>query len=912
MKILRRALFGIVMLVTLSGVQAQELPNNLKEVTSISGITEYRMTNGLRVLLFPDDSSPKTTVNITYLVGSRHEGYGETGMAHLLEHLLFKGSPGHPNVPQELTEHGAQANGTTWYDRTNYYETFPASDENLDWALSLESERMVNSYVAKKDLDSEMTVVRNEFERGENSPTGILNERVFSTAYLWHNYGKSTIGARADIENVPIDRLKAFYKKYYQPDNAVLIVAGKFDAPKTLELISEKFGPIPKPSRKLHGTYTAEPTQDGERQVELKRTGDVKAVALAYHIPAGSDPEFAAVDVLGEILGDTPSGRLYKNLVKTKLATNVGGGAYQLHDPSLMYLQASARKDADLDKVEQALIKTAQSFKQTPPSEEEVARARESLLKSMEKTLRDSRKMALQLSEWTSMGDWRLFFLYRDRLKKVTAEDVAMAADKYLKPSNRTVGRFLPVDTPERSEIAALDLKGLDEKLSELKVEDGLTQGEVFDATPANIKARTLYSTLGPDIQVALLPKKTRGETVNLDLYFHFGNLEAAQGKGELAAFTGAMLMRGSAERTREELKDALTKLSATGRVGGDYETVTANFSTTRANLPAVLRLASETMKTPTFPESELETIREGYLSSLEQARSRPRSQAGLVLGLALDPYPKGDPRAATTIDEDIAAAKTVTVEQMKEFHKTFYGANRGQISIVGDFDPKEISPILQEEFGNWKNASAPKYERIPAKVKILDKGINKTVRIPDKANAVYYASLRLPITDNHPDYAALRVGNYILGGGFLNSRLATRVRQKEGLSYTINSSISAGALDPTGNFSVFAIAAPENMGKVETAIREEIERALKDGFTDEEVEAAKRGYLESLKVNRSSDGAMAGLLKSYMYNKRDIGWLTEWDKKIQSLTPQQLQDALRRHIDLEKLSIVKAGTLPE
>ncbi|MFN7328107.1 MAG: M16 family metallopeptidase, partial [Bacteroidota bacterium] len=197
------------------------------KVTTVEGITEYRLANGLRVLMFPDQSKQTITVNITYLVGSKHENYGETGMAHLLEHLVFKGTPKHPNIPQELTEHGARPNGTTWLDRTNYFETFAATEENLKWALDLESDRMVNSYIAKKDLDSEMTVVRNEFESGENSPFRVLWQRVMATAFEWHNYGKSTIGARADIENVPIERLQAFYRKHYQPDNAVLMIAGK-------------------------------------------------------------------------------------------------------------------------------------------------------------------------------------------------------------------------------------------------------------------------------------------------------------------------------------------------------------------------------------------------------------------------------------------------------------------------------------------------------------------------------------------------------------------------------------------------------------------------------------------------------------------------------------------------------------
>ena len=264
-------------------------------------------------------------------------------MAHLLEHLLFKGSTDHPQIDDELSERGAFANGTTWYDRTNYYETFPANEDNLAWALDLEADRMVNSFVAQQDLDSEMTVVRNEWEAGENNPRYVLEERVLATAYLWHNYGNSTIGARADIENVPLERLRAFYRKYYQPDNAVLIVAGRFDPARAIALIEEKFGAIPKPHRqganRLFATYTAEPPQDGERSVTLRRVGDVQLAMAAYHVPAGSHEQFAAVEVLGHLLSTEPAGRLYKKVVapglgsvgidlrlSTRRAGHVGGG----------------------------------------------------------------------------------------------------------------------------------------------------------------------------------------------------------------------------------------------------------------------------------------------------------------------------------------------------------------------------------------------------------------------------------------------------------------------------------------------------------------------------------------------------------------------------------------------------------
>src|SRR5438093_283033 len=311
-----------------------------KKITSVEGITEYQLENGLRILLFPDSSQSKVTANMTVLVGSRQEGYGETGMAHLLEHMVFKGTPKHPHVPKELQEHGAQFNGSTSGDRVNYFETLAATDANLEFALELEADRMVNSFIKKEDLDSEMTVVRNEFERGENSPSGVLGKRIAAAAYNWHNYGKPTIGNRSDIERVPVENLRAFYKKYYQPDNVVLIVAGKFEESKALGWIEKYFGAIPRPSRKLDTTWTEEPAQDGERLVSLRRVGEVGAVGVAYHIPAGPHEDRAALQVLANILSTQPSGRLYQAVVETRKAASASAFARAEHDPALMTIQA--------------------------------------------------------------------------------------------------------------------------------------------------------------------------------------------------------------------------------------------------------------------------------------------------------------------------------------------------------------------------------------------------------------------------------------------------------------------------------------------------------------------------------------------------------------------------------------------
>jgi zinc protease len=899
-------ILGLLIIYAMSGLapaQSPTLPRGIEQVTSVEGITEYRLQNGLRVLLFPDQSKQTITVNITYLVGSMHENYGETGMAHLLEHMLFKGTPKHPNIPQELTERGARPNGTTWLDRTNYFETFPASEENLEWALELEADRMINSKIDSKDLQSEMTVVRNEFELGENSPFGVLIERMFSTSYLWHNYGKSTIGARSDIENVPIERLRAFYKTYYQPDNAVLLVAGKFNSMRALELINKHFGSIPRPERKLPRFYTVEPTQDGERTVTLRRVGDVQLAAVSYHVPAGSHPDFPAISIMTQILADSPSGRLYKALVETKKASSVFGNAFQLREPGLVIFGAQVRQETSLDAARDSLIETVENFAKNPPTKEEVERARNQLLKQIELSLNSADRVGLALSEWIAMGDWRLFFLNRDLLSKVTPEDVARVASAYLKPSNRTLGLFIPTPKPDRAEIPpAPDIAEL---LKGYKGGEAVAAGEAFDPSPANIESRTLRSNLPGGLKLALLPKKTRGSAVFARITFRFGDEKSLAGRAQEGELVAQMLMRGTKRHTRQQIKDEFDRLKARVSVLGGASSVQVAIEAKRETFSDVLRLVAEILREPSFPAEEFEQLKQELLAAIEENRSEPFAIAANAFTRHLNPYPKGDVRYVPTLEEQIEYLKSMTLDRVKKFYSDFYGGSYGEMAVVGDFDDKEISTLVAELFSYWK--SPRPYERISNLYKEVSP-INTAFETPDKANAVFLAGMPLNLRDDDPDYPALVLGNYMLGGGFLNSRLAVRLRQKEGFSYGVGSTLQADSLDKRGIFQAFAIYAPQNVAKLEAAFKEELERALRDGFTADELKAAKVGWLQSRQLSRAQDNELVARLTSYLFLNRTLAWDAELEKKVEALTPEQIVAALRRYIDPSKLTIIKAG----
>jgi zinc protease len=909
-----------------AAIPAAATGNPPKLVATVEGISEYDLDNGLRVLLFPDPSQSKVTVNLTVLVGSRQEGYGETGMAHLLEHMAFKGTPRHPKIPKELQDHGAQFNGSTSSDRVNYFETLAASDENLEFAIDLEADRMVNSYIKGSDLASEMTVVRNEFERGENSPAGVLSKLVTATAYNWHNYGKPTIGNRTDIERVPVDNLRAFYKKYYQPDNVVLVVAGKFEEPKALALVQKYFGPIPRPERKLATTYTEEPPQEGERTVVLRRIGDVGVVDVAYHMPAGPHEDAAALQVLANILSTEPSGRLYKALVESKKATSAGAFAGREHDPGLFEMEAEVPKENSLDEVENVMITTAETLTANGVTAEEVNRAKKQILKARELASANTSQIAVSLSEWASEGDWRLYFLNRDRIEQVTPEAVQAAAAKYLQRNNRTVGLFIPSDKSEKISVAPTpDIASM---VTDYRGRAVMAQGEAFEATPANIDARTHREDLPEGIKVTLLQKKSRNEEAHLTLTLHYGNEENLKGLESAAGFLPEVMMRGTQKLTYQQLRDELDRLEATmgtgggggrggrgGRRGGGgggafLGSVTFSIQAKHDTLPAVLDLLRQVLREPLLPADQFELLKRERIAAMEQAKTEPAMLAPRALQRQLSPYPPEDIRYIPTTDESLARLRNVTYEQVAQLYHEYLGSQDGELTIVGDFDAAPCLASLKETLGGWK--AAKPYARIAMPMVGEPAGGRQSIDTPDKANATYIAGVAFPLRDDDPDYPALVMGNYIFGSGALSSRLGDRIRQKEGLSYGVSSSLVVSPWDKRATLTITAICNPQNMSRVEVCAKEELDRLLKDGVTREELAQAKQGYLESRKVGRTSDQALTGILSSLRQLNRTMAYEADMDQKIEALTPEAVTAALQNHIDAKKLAVAVAGDFGE
>jgi len=869
---------------------AQALPAGISKVQVVEGITEYRLPNGLQLLLIPDDSKPTTTVNMTYHVGSRMENYGETGMAHLLEHLLFKGTPKHRTVWSEFTKRGLAANGSTWFDRTNYFASFSANEDNLKWYLEWQADAMVNSFIARRDLDTEMTVVRNEMEMGENSPDRILLQKTVATMYEWHNYGKDTIGARADVENVDIPRLQAFYRQYYQPDNATLIVSGKFEPAKVLRWVGDAFGKIRKPTRKLPVQYTLDPAQDGERSVTLRRSGGTPQIFAAYHVPPAAHPDYPAVEVLDLVMGDTPSGRLHKRLTERQLAASTFGFAQALAEPGFTLFGAQLAPGQAVEPARDALLATIESTAAEPITDEEFKRAQGKWLKAWEQAFTNPETVGVSLSESVAQGDWRLFFLLRDRVRDLKLADLQRVADQRFIASNRTLGTYLPTDKPQRAPAPAkVDVAT---EIKSFRPQQALATAEAFDSSPANIDQRTQRFQVG-GIKAALLPKASRGGTVHATLTLHFGTDKSLAGLNDVPDMTAALLDKGTATLTRQQVQDRLDALKTEMGVSGGPGRVTVGLLSRRETLPQAIALVADLLRNASLPADALDELKRQTLAAIEQQRKEPESVLDNALGRIGNPYPRGDVRYVRSFDEMVADVGGLKRGQLQAFHQRFYSAAHGEFGAAGDMDVPAVKAALQAAFGDWQNSEP--YARI-AEPLVPIPPQRVVLPTPDKQNATMLVRLGVPLQDSDADYPALMMANYLLGSGG-NSRLWKRIREADGLSYDVRSRISWNNQEPHSEWQASAIFAPQNQPKVEAAFKEEVARALKDGFTAQELAEGQRGLLAFRRLSRAQDANLGGALASNEELGRTFAVSARVDDALSKLTLEQVNAALRTYV---------------
>ncbi len=919
------------------GAQAQLAP-----VRAQAGISEYALPNGLQVLLLADDSKPSATVNITYRVGSRHESAGETGSAHLLEHMLFKPSGSVTDPKRDMQALGMRWNGTTAFDRTNYFAHFLTSDaqtsERFDYMFKWLAGMMTNAKFTREDLATEMTVVRNEWERAENEPGRILGERMRAAAYTAHGYRHSVLGAKSDIENMPLERLYAFYRRHYRPDNATLIVAGRFDEAVVKARIEAAFGAIQKPAEALPATYSVELPQDGERHVMLRRSGGQSATAVMYHMPAAGTREGVAARILAEALSQG-RGPVMRGLVMNGLAVNANGFYRATREPGYLVVNAGlVEKPGDMSdaqyevKVQSSAAALARVVESAQVTDAEIETARTTLLQNWRSTLRDAESAAQALSEMVAMGDWRLIFGTRDALQDIKPDEVRGVARQYLVASNRTSGSYLPLPAtasalatraPPLKIPGAADFVAFraDSAPIRAQVSAAAATGqsfENFEITPALMAQRAQRGQLTvaakPGLQIAVLPRAAKDERVVGTLRLRWGTEQSLRGSNVLATMVGPILAEGTADQpalglvalSAVQIKDRMQALDArvSFTTGAGFTTVGLDFPA--GNAAPVLELVNQLLRSPRFADAAFERNQRAMVASLQTLRANPVNIAGIALGQMYRPrelFPQGDVREVRSFDETETLMRQATLAQLREHWQRFSSASVGELALVGPITLEAVQAPLQRLWGDW-GAREPYAPWVNEYVAPAPLG-TQVVQVPDKANASYSGRIGFAMNESSPDFAALFTATQIMS----RVSLWERVREKEGLSYGVSAALNVPWNGSEASVAVAASFAPANREKLLASIKGALTDAREKGFGFFEVGMAKSAIVSRRAEFIAQPANAAGNMAIQMRLNRPLDFYASFTNQFQALDAAAVNAALKKYLDVAALREVVAGT---
>jgi zinc protease len=859
-------------------------------VRASEGIQEYKLSNGLKVLLVENHAAPVISTMLIYRVGSRNEAVGYTGSTHFLEHMLFKGTPTfnkekNTQIAKSLLSEGASFNATTWLDRTTYFETLPSNQ--LDLALRIESDRMRNSFIADAERKNEMTVVRNELERGENNPDRVMSQQLFANAFMAHPYHHPTIGWRSDVEGVPTERLKQFYKDFYYPNNATLILVGDFKTAEALEGIVKNFSPIKASPGEIPSVYTQEPPQQGERRFSVRRPGQLGIVTMGFHIPPMEHTDSVSLDVLQAILSQGVTSRLEQALVEKGLAVSASAWAAELRDPGLFVVTAKLASGVTHEKVEAVMVEVIEGLKKTPPTPAELDKVKNQILADFTFSNHGTYELASSLAEYEASADWRYLLTYPARIKAVSAADVQRVVQTYLQPQNRTTGWFIP------------------EKAGEIEVN---VRNLNYDNLP---KAATASSASGmAPIQRMSLARNGKlivqenhlDQTVAIRANLMAGSINDPVGKAGLAALTASMLERGTKKQNKINLSQKLESMGSSITFAAELERAQVYGRTLSQNLDATMALLFEMLKEPAFDKAEFDKLKKQSLDHLRQALDNTDILAGEELNRAL--YPAGHPLALSS-EQELKQLEGITLDDVKSFYAQHWGSNEMILTVVGDVQAAKVATTAQAAIKDWKsdNSAAVVIPDVPSQA--AGKTVIKTLK--DKDNISIAMGVQSAIKLGGKDYFAALIANHALGQSSLSSRLGLRVRDELGLTYGIYSYFP-GMGRGAGPWFVGVTTNPKNVAQTISATKEVIAKYVKEGITDEEFKLAKSSMIGSYLVRLSTNPQIAERLTDAIFYNLGENYLTERAGQIQAVSKEDVNRLIRTYFDPARLTTAVVG----
>ncbi|AFY46013.1 putative Zn-dependent peptidase [Nostoc sp. PCC 7524] len=867
------------------------------------GVQKTVLDNGLTVLTKEVHTAPVVSVQVWYKVGSRNEVKGENGISHQLEHLMFKGTKDRPvQFGRLFSALGSQFNAFTSYDETAYFGT--VEQDKLEALLTLEADRMANALIESEQLTSEKRVVISELQGYENSPDYRLSRAVMRAAFPNRAYGLPVGGTKTDVEQFTLEQVRNYYQKYYTPDNATLVITGDFATEPTLQVVQETFGKLSRRVREDKGDKGDKVVNTASTgPIVLKEPGSAALLQAVYPLPDINHPDVPAIDVMDAILTGGRSSRLYQALVESGLASSVSASALELIEPGWYEINATAAPGQKLEKITQVLQTSLSQLQQQPVSPVELNRAKTQLQASFVLGNQDITSQANQLGySQTIAGDYHYIEKYLAAIANVTPADIQRVAKTYLNPAKQTIGYFEPTQIDGQGETASAGSGRTVENFDPGQPLDPAQLAKYLPptttSTDSNKQSLPQQFSLTNGLRVLLLPDHNV-PTVNLSGQIDAGSEFDGNQKAGLANLTATNLMNGTQTQDALTLAQTLEDRGASLSFGAGREGVTIGGQGLSANLPILIQTLADVLQNASFPKDQLELSRQRALSTLKAQLDDPRSLGRRVFQQVI--YPKNHPFYSFPTAESLTS---ITRNDVVRFYRNHYRPDTTTLALVGDFDPVQVKDLLNQSLGKWQAIGQPPTLKLTS-VSLPPSLTRINQVIPGKAEAVTYIGYN-GISRKDPRYYAALVLNQILGGDTLSSRLGTEVRDRLGLTYGIYSGFAAG-VNP-GPFLIQMQTAPQDADQAIASTLALLKQLRQQGVTEAELNTAKRSIANSYPVDLANPSNVSSIILDNAVLGLSPAEIREFPQRIQSVTMNDLQQAIQDFIQPENLVIVTAG----
>ncbi|ALH95871.1 M16 family metallopeptidase [Acinetobacter equi] len=885
-------------------------------VKSEHKIEEYKLDNGFRVILAPNDKENKVYMNTVYFTGSLNDPQGKSGLAHLLEHLAFKGTK---NIPGEefqrrLDQYTLSNNASTDYHATKYINTIRPEPNAINQLIHLEAERMDKLVLQEKFVPSEIDIVKREREVRMDQPFAVLMNQVWQSAYGNQYFGRLPIGELDELQSINMQELNHFYKTWYAPNNAVMIIAGKFNKDEVLKEVEQQFGQIQaRPVPKQVQVPAIDMSKVQEREFSVQKGSDLAKFNIYLNAPNPAVKTTLAV--APSLYTLQPSGHLYQNIVETGIATNVFASTYLDQNFDMLFVGAVYGPNDNEKNVSNALISKVEQSKNFDKTE--LTRVQNLIKNSQESMFVNSSAVGSMLSDYvvSENGNWAKYFEHQKDLQSLTPDQVNQRLKTFVQPQNRMSGHILPTPEDQKQALSlepkapAKTLDQVNEVVEPLKdistYQSEITKNvKVSKAYLENTEQKIQRGQLKNGMQYALFPTRTRDDKVYATIHINFGTAESLMNKSEIIDLTSYLLLRASNQYSLQDIADKMIEANGGASASASGNGMDIEIVAKQDKFDDFFKFIVDVMKNPKFEQSQFDLIQSQALSSLDRPYTEPEVVAGLTMSRLVETHQPGDIRYHFEPELAIKQLQAVDNTQVKQLYKQFFAMNHAQVSITGDFDAKKMKKLLNKEFGSWSNNE--KYEQLDTPY--YDYKAQKVHALAEQREFGSYASiLAFPLGSEHPDAPAMIVLTNILGDSQLSSRLAKELREKNALVYGFSSSMKLSDYQESGALGINAQYTAGKADEVSQAVHKVLKELIENGVTEQEVAAAKADIMKKRVTALEDERRIHRMLNSQL--KRDKTMLSrkQRDQDFEKLTKADIDAVIKKYIKLDGLVEVMA-----